>query len=223
MRTVAYRTTQARPGEMSSISRIVILLEAGRTYDRQLLQGIGQYARLHGQWSLHIVSEGLDRLMPPAKLWNGSGVIARLRSRRLARAVTAAKVPFVTVEWFRKVMAPRLNRRNATTFVDMEGVIQLAMDHFSSRKINHFAFVSEATDEHNDIWNDGLASRVNGSRKPLFTFPSNGASNLPWLHERHLLAGWLQSLPKPIGVLACDDAARAPGSGGLSNLGAQGS
>ena len=102
-------------------------------------------------------------------------------------------------------MVPRLNRRNATTFVDIEGIIQLAMDHFSSRKINHFAFVSEATDEHNDRWNDCLVSRVNGNRKPLFTFPSNGASNLPWLQERHFLAGWLESLPKPIGVLACDD------------------
>src|SRR6516164_5505946 len=75
---------------------VALVIESSRGYGRGLLQGIAQYVRLHGAWSIY-----LDRWhlydSPPAWLrnWGGDGVIARVENRRMAATLRALRVPVV--------------------------------------------------------------------------------------------------------------------------------
>lgn len=190
---------------MNSMPKIVVLLESGRSFDRQLLQGIGQYSRLHGPWTFHIVSEGLDRQTPPARLWNGAGVIARLNSRRIVRAVSAARIPFVAVESSWLPSSVLFNRRSASLFVDLEGVLKIAAEHLSSRGFRQFAFVGQPNLDWSDRTNRSVVDALARTQHPVIICPLKTSGALTWQQERNLLAQWLERLPKPIGIVACDD------------------
>ena len=42
---------------MAKIPKVILLIENARTYGRQLLRGIGRYARFHGPWSFYMEPE----------------------------------------------------------------------------------------------------------------------------------------------------------------------
>ena len=60
--------------------QVALLIETSTEYGRGLLRGILRYSRLHGPWSLHVAPGHLDQVLPKAKSWSGTGIIARMRS-----------------------------------------------------------------------------------------------------------------------------------------------
>jgi len=185
--------------------KIVLLLESGRSFDRELLKGIGQYSRLHGPWAFHIVSEKLDEVMPPATFWDGSGVIARLDSQRLARAVNSAKVPVVVVDSTGTLSAGHSSNRIADVFVDLEGVVRLAIEHFSSLGLKQFAYVGMPNRGGADRKHRDINETAKRTQQPFIVYPPDGSCGSFSIHEGHSFAEWLEQLPKPIGIIACDD------------------
>jgi LacI family transcriptional regulator len=190
---------------MSNPLRIAVLLETGRSIDRQLLQGIGQYAHSHGTWTFHIVSESLDRLMLPPNLWNAAGVIARLNSRCLARTVTASRVPFISVDSAGNSWTRPLESGHSRVVVDLAGAVELAKEYLSSRGFRHQAFVDLANRDGSNSGSGCFDESARWFRHRFICDLANGSDTPIWLRERHQLTEWLQHLPKPLGILARDD------------------
>ncbi|MEN9632566.1 MAG: hypothetical protein RL077_970, partial [Verrucomicrobiota bacterium] len=68
--------------------QVALLIETSNAYARGLLQGIVHYIREHQPWSFHLMEQGRGD-DPPAWLenWQGDGIIARIETPRIARAL----------------------------------------------------------------------------------------------------------------------------------------
>ena len=104
---------------------VALLVESTRAYGRGLLGGIASYLRKHGPWIIDWQERNLSEA-PPCWLrnWEGDGVIARVTTRPLARAIEALGVPTVDLYgWLPGVDWPCLRADNAR-------IAHLAADHF---------------------------------------------------------------------------------------------
>jgi LacI family transcriptional regulator len=164
-------------------------------YGRGLIRGVAEYARQHTDWSLHLEEAGPLRTVPPwLKTWKGGGIIARIETPEIARAVLAKRVPVVNVSG--RTSPP------GVPHVDMDDRVtcELAVDYFCQRGYRNFAFCGNPRFE----WSCGrqqlFAQRLSAQRLTLATFelmdePSGMAP----------LRAWLKSLPKPVALLASND------------------
>jgi LacI family transcriptional regulator len=190
---------------MDKSRKIVLLLETERAFDRQILRGIGQYSRLHGSWAFHIESERLNRLKPPASLWDADGIIARLSSKRIADAIHAARVPSVVIDCNSTPPGLRSKQETAIVCPDSEGTARLAAEHFSLRGFKQLALVGVPNRDWSDIGSNGHNQAIGYIGPPFIVDPAGIGRNHRQARRRDELAKWLKGLPKPIGVVACDD------------------
>src|SRR5215471_7904835 len=83
--------TRFRPSSlrltMVRIPRVALLLETSTEYGRGLLRGIVKYARLNGPWSVYISPGHFEQVLPKAKSWPGTGIIARIHSSQMAEMI----------------------------------------------------------------------------------------------------------------------------------------
>ena len=68
---------------MAKISRIILIIKTDRTFGRDLVLGVGQYAHIHGQWVFYRnpiftrkfskaeIPSVSEKFMGPLKQWNG--------------------------------------------------------------------------------------------------------------------------------------------------------
>jgi LacI family transcriptional regulator len=119
---------------MSKRPRVAVLVESTRAYGRGQLAGIASYLHPHGSWRLFWQERGLsDR--PPVWLRHGEGdgVIARITTRPLARAIRRSAVPIVDLYgWLPGLKWPCLHADNAQ-------MTRLAADHLLERGFRHLA------------------------------------------------------------------------------------
>ena len=81
--------------------RVAVLVELSSAHGRGLIRGIALYARRHTDWSLHLEESGPLRATPNwLNFWQGEGIIARLETPGITRAVLAKRVPVVNVSGY---------------------------------------------------------------------------------------------------------------------------
>lgn len=193
---------------MQKRKRVALLIESSRAYGRGLLEGIAAFVRDHGRWSVYHQERGMSDDAPTwFTRWKGDGVIARVESRQLLQALEAKGLPAIDLRGMHDIPSIPLIE------TDDRMVTKMAVEHLRSRGLEHFAFC-------------GLA-RANFSQRRLKYFvplvrdlgfePSVYEGELPKLREDTAtiegqgmayetdLAAWLASLPRPVGVFACND------------------
>src|SRR5690606_5687260 len=81
---------------MSDRKRVALLIESSRAYGRGLLEGIAAYVRDQGNWSVYHQERGMSDDAPAwFNTWQGDGVIARIESRSMIRALKRRGLPTV--------------------------------------------------------------------------------------------------------------------------------
>ncbi len=81
---------------MPATRHVALLIEATHAYARGLLHGVAQYTHERGHWTVYFELHSLEDPPPKwLKNWKGDGMLARIGSRRMARAVLDAGVPVV--------------------------------------------------------------------------------------------------------------------------------
>jgi LacI family transcriptional regulator len=193
---------------MNKRPRIAVLVESTRAYGRGLLAGIASYVRQHEPWTIYWQERGL-RDPPPRWLrgWDGEGVIARVATPQLARTLRALRVPIVDLYgWL-----PLGNWPCVRT--DNKRVARLAADHLLERGFRHIAFCGFKDVNYSEerlplfrecIKDAGLPCHV----YQYLRFPPTAdlaAREQQGVLYRNDLACWLAGLPKPVGILACND------------------
>jgi len=191
--------------------QVALLLETSTEYGRGLLRGIVRYSRLHGPWSLYVAPGHLEQALPKAKSWSGTGIIARMRSPEMAKQIRATGLPFVAslLDEFR---SPRRGDKFGEIRTNSAGIAQMAAAHLAERSLRHFAFCGF----HGCAWSSGREEVFSRSLKDQgFECHMHRIELGNWMHwpswiedweqeQRNLLA-WLKSLPKPVGLMACND------------------
>ena len=80
------------------------MIETSNAYARGLLQGVVHYIREHRPWSFHLMEQGRGDDPPPWLAgWKGDGIIARIETPRIARAVVRTGLPAVDLSAARLV------------------------------------------------------------------------------------------------------------------------
>ncbi|MHB1423736.1 MAG: XylR family transcriptional regulator [Gemmataceae bacterium] len=193
---------------MSQRPRVALLVESTRAYGRGLLAGIASYLQQHDSWSIFWQERGLsDR--PPAWLhhWDGNGVIARITTWPLARAIQRLALPVVDLYgWLPGLKWPCLRANNAK-------VARLALDHLLERGFRQVAYCGFTGVNYSDErlkffqqWSleARIVCHVYTSPRLRETCVLADREQQGLLYEAKV-ADWLRGLPKPVGILACSD------------------
>jgi LacI family transcriptional regulator len=173
----------------------------------KILHGIALYQREHNPWEVQWDNEGLslaDDSWFRRQPWEG--VISRHTNALQVEACRRLGIPLVdvnNVEAFPNVPNVEL---------DNVAIGQLGGEHFIDRGFRHFAFCGFG----NETWS---GDRRNGFRDAITTFGREcivferdypgtytGGCTLQWQSEEiDHIARWLLGLPKPIGIMSCND------------------
>jgi LacI family transcriptional regulator len=187
--------------------QVALVDEWSRSFGRDLLRGIARYAKLHGPWNCYVTPGDLRRATPTIRLWNGTGIIVRVETTQMARAVLKASLPAVLLG-VNPLVLSRVSElsRLCNVCSDSEGAGRMAAEHLFERGFEHFAFVGV----HGRMWsklrNDAFCSAVRKRGfEPHVYLPPNRKKGMGQLNQRTYLGHWIKSLPKPLGVMACND------------------
>lgn len=189
------------------MARILFLTDFSEAYARNLLLGIARYAHAVGQaWSL-------CRLPLSIRDKFGIEAVIDLAKKMRADAVIGQFYNTDNVELFARngiITIAQDFKARFTTIPNITGPHFLAgkmgAEYFAKKGFRHFAFYGTR----DVVWSD---ERMQGFREtvraanPSFTFSAlcKNTQNALWDYDTNQLVTWLQSLSKPVAIMACDD------------------
>ncbi len=198
---------------MKPIRRVAVLIETTRAFGRGLIEGIADYSRDCGPWSMYFEPQGLSST-PPAWLadWKGDGILVRIDDQRMVDAVMGTGLPALDLRGRLDSPLPFIGSNN-------ELITKLAFDHLRDRGLRSLAFCGVAPGQIRaldfrrkhfikHVEAAGFACEVfqNAIPKPTRSGkPPSDPMSIDWETEQEALAAWVSSLPKPIGIMACHD------------------
>ena len=192
--------------EKRHIPRVALLVESSQSYGRELLMGIARYLRIHGHWSVEFEeSEPCVKVPGWFDRWQWDGVIARVQTPAIARALGALGVPVVDLSGCRP------DSPFPTIRSDETAVGRMAAEHLLGRGFQRFAFCGlngfDWSDRRRAAFEERLAAA--GFECDVFDAPPRRDSTRD--HDEHgkrfeqSLTRWLESLPEQTGLMACND------------------
>lgn len=184
---------------MEKLRQVVLLLESSRGSGRALLRGFANYARHHGAWAFEWEPGGLNEVWPRLSKRDASGII--LRDGKNIDKVLALGIPTVIVG-HRKEEYPGV----AHVLTDSFAAGQLAADHLLGCGFKNFAFCGPSYFAWSEARQQSFQDRLGQSGRTAYCFdaPMDSAEVSVGTQNR-ALSRWLKSLPKPVGVMACND------------------
>ena len=194
---------------MPGSTLIALLISPGSWSNRQLLEGISAYARQHTRWrfALQEVTEhgAVDEWLLRAK---PAGAIAEITSRSMVKTLRKAGMRVVDV--LEEHPVPHVPQ----IVGDDQKIVRLAIDHLLDRGLRHLAFIGDR-DRHfakrRRTWfneyaqvrqfqmNNAMYSPIATTAVAMLPGTSLLSSGLAGLADS------LAALPKPVGVVACND------------------
>ena len=197
--------------KINSARKVILMIDSSRSFNRGVLGGIAKYAHLHGLWSIDMNFWNMyDIGLPRIKSWLGEGIIAAgVYSRTIAKKITESGLPAITVE---DELADHLAAHTKgadgipTISADSYAVGSMAAEHFLERGFRHFAFCGVPNKNWSRLRKEGFRQRVKQAKCECHIYPEpDSKKDNVWEKERLGLADWLRGLPKPLGVMGCND------------------
>jgi len=158
--------------------------------------------RTHGRWSIYL--EERELLAPPPDWlldWSGDGVICRPTTPELAVALRERGIAVVDLnDRYGYLQIPRIGS-------DMAAIGGLAAEHLQERGFRHIAYCGFSDAAWSRERLAGVAQKVGARARMVGVFesPWAGLREHSWQEERDRIAAWLAELPRPLGIVACND------------------
>ncbi len=187
---------------MARRRRVALIVETSSAYGRRILRGVRRYVHTHQSWSIFLEQRSLTS-RPPQWLedWDGDGIISRTTTKQLAEAAQRTKVPLID-----------LTDRHGTlglpqVWSDDRAIAQLGADHLQERGFRRFAFCGFSRESWSQRRLAEFAAIVERPGEPcrVYESPWFGKDAHPWETEQARIGEWLRTLPKPIGIMTCND------------------
>lgn len=189
---------------MQHLRSVAVLIETSREYGRALLRGVARWLQEHEPWSIYFCPHDLDR-RPPLwlKRWRGDGILVRVNSGRMAKAVRDTGLPAIDLRGaLPDAQLPFIG-------VDNRRVVQLAFDHLSRRGFRQFGFCAAPRRQNCllDLRCELFQQLVRNAGHACAVFLPRGPRQrlADWELQQQKVAHWIHALPKPIGIMACHD------------------
>jgi LacI family transcriptional regulator len=182
---------------------VALLIETSGSYGRGILQGIAKYNRTHGGWSMFVRPHGVAE-PPPTWLrnWNGDGLLVRVDSKEMAALAKRSKVPVVNLR-----VTPGAMPFPYVT-VDNSEIGVMAARHLLERGLRHYGFYGRARGVNPTLDErcDSFRAAIEAAGFPCEIFPAaRPTQKVGWEEQQDRLAAWVRGLPRPLGIMACND------------------
>ena len=183
--------------------RIALLLGQDLGYCRGVLSGILDYAE-------HNRLDWTFRDGPPTpetvhsiKPWKPEGIIAHIFDRKLALTLAQFNVPVINVTLtLGELPFPVVD-------VDHRAVGKSAADYFLSKGFHSFAYFGSDTAMFSRAREQGFVDQLKKHKHSVDShyagFLPRSPWNIDWEELDSSISNWLQSLPKPVAILASND------------------
>ena len=201
---------------LPSVPRVIITADTSRVSGRRLIRGIAKYARLHGPWLFNRqpmfnqyqtgskISKSEVKTLTQFKKFNPDGIIANnVNNKEQFDHILNLGVPIV-------IIGDYIPEETSSRFIricsDTEAIGKLAAEHLLDRGYKNYAFCGydfiNWSHARGNAFSKVLANK--GFETHYYEQPKS-PSKRRWENEQYIIAKWLQSLPKPVGVMACND------------------
>jgi LacI family transcriptional regulator len=181
---------------------VLLIVETAMSFGRGVLEGISRYLVENPPWSVQLDLREL-LVTPPAWLrqWEGDGIITRSTTPAMADIILKTGIPTVNLTDIYG------DQRLPSIWNDHEAIGRMAAEHLMERGLPHFAYYG-FTDHH---WSE---ARFQGFSQALAAHGYEAAYQQSdwaqarrrgWERQQSQLVEWLNRLPKPIGIMACND------------------
>ncbi len=184
---------------MEKLPQVVLFLESSRGSGRAMLRGFASYARHHGPWAFNWEPGGLNEIWPRLSRLDVQG--AFLRDGKHIRKVLALGIPTVVVGHHHEDF-PGV----AHVVTDSEAAGRLAAEHLLGCGFRHFAFCGPGHIHWSTVRRKSFQRHLKpaGRKVHFLKTPAEGYET-SWKAEHAKMGRWLKSLPRPVGVMACND------------------
>lgn len=193
---------------MHPVHRIALLFNANKVYDREIIGGIGNYLRsTRVAWDLFLDEDFRSRPqdMPG---WTGDGIIADFDDPDIRAALGQSRLPIVAVgSSYEDNAGYPVGIPYVAT--DNSSLIGLAYQHLIDNGLRQFALYSlpESAQNHWAQERESAFRRlVEHDQLQCEIHRGQLTRAGDWEAALGQLQHWLQSLPKPVGIIAVNDA-----------------
>lgn len=181
---------------------VAIVMPASASFSRGVLQGVSQWMSEHDGWIVTIDDRAAGTPIPQRlQKWAGDGLISGLNEPFLPRAWRGGLRPVVHVRG--QLTAERL----PGVYPDDDAAVQLVVGHFADRGVHQLGFCPVASEHQGNPCELILRHAERGGCVVDIFSPSRcpGRMRAGGNQEKEALGRWLDSLPKPVGVIAASD------------------
>jgi LacI family transcriptional regulator len=177
---------------------VALLIETSNAYARGLLEGVTDWLRQHAPWSLYLPELGRGDT-PPEWLsrWKGDGILARIETKEIARAVARTGLPVVDLS------AARHLKRAPWVETDDAAIAALALQHLLDRGFKRVGWCGDPRFAWSRNRRAHFERLARTAGVPLSPYETEGPGALGREHRR--LVDWVKRLPRPLGVFCCYD------------------
>lgn len=187
--------------------RIALLFNANKVYDRQVIEGIGQYLQASQcTWNIFIEDDFTYR-KANLKGLAIDGIIADFDDEETAGLLADADIPVIAVGG--SYQNPAFYPKVPYVATDNYALIETAFWHLKQKGINQFAFYGIPT-ESEKHWSierkNAFIQLMRQYDHHIRIYLGDKTCSNDWLNSQQKLAQWLTTLPPQTGVIAVTDA-----------------
>ncbi len=191
---------------MNKRYRITLLFNANKVYDRQIIEGIGEYLQAtQCDWDIFIEEDFRTRL-GNIKEWVGDGIIADFDNPEIERFLSDIDTPIVGLGSSYESDEDYPHVPYVAT--DNRAIVEMAFNYLRGKGLENFAFYGLPANN----WNRWASEREKAfnsivRREGYDGSVYRGSETTPqtWQYDMNRLADWLQRLPTPTGIIAVTD------------------
>ena len=186
------------------MAKILLLTDFSSGYSRNLLKGIVRYSKEVGNWSFqrmplyYRMLYGENGVVEWAKKWQADAIIAQLSDVNI-ELLNDLNIPIIVQNYRDR------NKAVSNLTGDYFNTGVMAAKFFLNRGYRNFAFYGFK----GAIWSreraDGYSHEIEKQRYKLAVLENDNKDKEEWSYNHTVLGNWLQSLPKPVALFACDD------------------
>ncbi|MFH1195029.1 MAG: DNA-binding transcriptional regulator [bacterium] len=181
------------------MKKIVLLVETSRAFGRQLIMGIARFSRLNGPWSFYKEPIDLKSSIPHLTSWKPDGII--MRDTLIPKELLKLKIPTILA-----IHCSKYPRDLAVIKTDSNAIAKMASEHLLSKGLQNFAFCGFKNFDWSNERGCYFDYFIKEAGCKIYNYiQPKSVKKIDWKNEQQHVSNWIKTLPKPIGIFACND------------------
>lgn len=191
---------------MLKIPKVIVIFDTSTASNRRILSGIAKYTHIHGPWVFYretpLYLRPFKRKIASSRMidWGADGIIANISDTKETRELVSSASPAIIFSRFKKEF-PDLPHIITHNFA----IGKMAAEYLLNRGLRHFAFCGFNYAYWSQERGEGFCERIVQAGFESNCYKPRLKSPRSWEKEQPFLVDWLLSLPKPVGVMTCND------------------